>query len=87
MGNALRAARAFRNRTYRILKSYVWWNPKVETMDAKAKKRREVIKKKIEQLRPRLAGAKQQSDDPHEVLDLQKEISALEAEALSLKDA
>jgi len=56
-------------------------------MDAKAKKRREVIKKKIEQLRPRLAGAKQQSDDPNEVLDLQKEISALEAEALSLKDA
>ena len=65
----------------------IWLNEKVTMMDSKAKKRREVIKKKIEQLRPRLAGAKQQADDPNEVLELQNEISALEAEALSLKDA
>ncbi len=55
------------------------------TMDKKAKKRHDVIKKKLEQLRPRLAGAKQQADDPSEISDLQNEIAKLEAEALGLK--
>lgn len=54
-------------------------------MDAKSKKRHEVIKKKLEQLRPRLAGAKQQADDPAEVDDLQKQIHDLEAEMAKLK--
>lgn len=54
-------------------------------MDTKAKKRHEVIKKKLEQLRPRLAGAKQQADDPSEAAGLQKEIDTLEAEMAKLK--
>ncbi len=55
-------------------------------MDKKAKKRHEVIKKKLEQLRQRLAGAKAQTDDPQDVIDLQNEIQKLEAEAAGLKD-
>jgi hypothetical protein len=51
-------------------------------MDKKAKKRCEVIKKKVEQLRQRLAGAKQQPDDPNEVIQLQAEIGRLEAEGI-----
>ncbi len=54
-------------------------------MDKKAKKRCEVIKKKVEQLRLRLAGAKQQPDDPDEVIQLQAEIGKLEAEATHLR--
>lgn len=88
MVNAVCACRSLRNRAHRILthsearqqenRSY--------TMDTKAKKRHEVIKKKLEQLRPRLAGAKQQADDPSEAADLQKEIDALEAEMAKLKE-
>lgn len=54
-------------------------------MDTKAKKRHEVIKKKLEQLRPRLAGAKQQADDPSEAAELQKEIDLLEEEMTKLR--
>ncbi len=56
-------------------------------MDKKAKKRHEVIKKKLEQLRQQLAGAKQQPDDPDEIIQLQAEIGKLEAEALELKQS
>lgn len=54
-------------------------------MDKKAKKRLDVINKKLQTLRPRLAGAKQQDDDPGEVANLEKEIAALEAEVAELK--
>ncbi len=54
-------------------------------MDKKAKKRYEVIKKKLEPLRQRLAGAKAQPDDPDEIVQLQAEIAKLEAEMNSLK--
>ncbi len=54
-------------------------------MDKKAKKRLDVINKKLQTLRPRLAGAKQQDDDPGEVAALEKEISTLEAEVAELK--
>jgi hypothetical protein len=54
-------------------------------MDTKAKKRLEVINKKLQALRPRLAGAKQQADDLDEINALQKEVSALEAEAEKLR--
>ena len=56
-------------------------------MDKKAKKRHEVIKKKLEQLRLQLSGAKQQPDDPAEIVQLQKEIAKLEAEMASLTDS
>lgn len=54
-------------------------------MDTKAKKRLEVINKKLQQLRPRLAGAKQQADDLDEIKALEVEIKKLEDEATSLK--
>ncbi len=54
-------------------------------MDTKAKKRLEVINKKLQQLRPRLAGAKKQNDDPEELRALEKEVQMLEQEAEKLR--
>ena len=54
-------------------------------MDKKAKKRMDVINKKLQSLRPRLAGARQQADDPSEIKELEDEINKLEAEAAELK--
>ena len=54
-------------------------------MDKKAKKRLEVINKKLQVMRPRLAGAKSQDDDPGEVKQLEDEIKKLEAEAVEIK--
>lgn len=56
-------------------------------MDTKAKKRIDVINKKLQALRPRLSGAKQQADDPSEIEALQKEIASLEAEAEKLRNS
>ena len=56
-------------------------------MDKKAKKRIEVINKKVKQLRQALAGAKQQADEPDEVEKLETEIAALEAEAKQLRES
>ena len=44
-------------------------------MDKKAKKRIELLRKKINHLQQRLAGAKQQMDDPDEVQQLESEIA------------
>jgi len=54
-------------------------------MDKKAKKRVEVIKKKLVSLRMQLAGAKQQEDEPGEVAGIEKEIATLEEEATKLR--
>lgn len=54
-------------------------------MDKKAKKRVDVINKKLQSLRPRLSGAKQQADDLDEIKQLENEIAKLEAEAAELK--
>jgi hypothetical protein len=56
-------------------------------MDTKAKKRFEIIQKKLQHLKQQLAGAKKQNDEPGEVRALEKEIASLEAEAAKLKDA
>ncbi len=56
-------------------------------MDKKAKKRLEVINKKLQTLRPRLAGSKAQADDPAELKQLEDEITKLEAEAAELKSS
>lgn len=56
-------------------------------MDKKAKKRLDVINKKLQTLRPRLTGAKQQADDLQEIQELEKEVNALEAEAAKLKES
>ncbi|HMP78550.1 MAG TPA: hypothetical protein PKD54_03805 [Pirellulaceae bacterium] len=54
-------------------------------MDKKAKKRLEVINKKLDSLRRQLSGAKQQLDDPDEVTKLEADIAALNREAEELK--
>lgn len=54
-------------------------------MDKKAKKRVEVLRKKLSSLQQQLAGAKQQPDDPDEPARIQKEIDAAHAEMEQLK--
>ena len=54
-------------------------------MDKKAKKRLDVINKKLQTLRPRLAGSRAQADDPSELKQLEDEIAKLEAEAAEIK--
>ncbi len=54
-------------------------------MDGKAKKRLDVIHKKLQMLRMQLAGAKKQNDEPGEVERLAKEIADLESEGEKLK--
>jgi hypothetical protein len=54
-------------------------------VDKKAKKRLEVIHKKLQVLRPSLAGSRAQADDPEELKALEDEIAKLETEAAKLK--
>jgi hypothetical protein len=54
-------------------------------MDKKAKKRIELLRKKLADLQQRLAGAKQQMDDPGEVRQLEAEIAAAQQEIEKLK--
>lgn len=56
-------------------------------MDKKQKKRIEVINKKLQSLRPRLAGARAQADEPGEVKQLEDEIASLEAEAKEIRES
>jgi hypothetical protein len=54
-------------------------------MDKKAKKRIDLLHKKLLDLRQRLAGAKQQMDDATEVRQLEADIAAAEQEIEKLK--
>ncbi len=54
-------------------------------MDTKAKKRLDVINKKLQHLRQNLAGMRKQNDDPDELRALEREVAALEAEAEKLR--
>lgn len=56
-------------------------------MDKKAKKRVEVLRKKVTQLQQLLAAAKQQPDDPGEPARLQAELDKVQAELHQLKDS
>jgi hypothetical protein len=56
-------------------------------MDKKAKKRIEVLRKKIAQLQQQMVGAKQQPDDPDEPARIQAELDAAKAEIDKLKDS
>jgi hypothetical protein len=49
-------------------------------MDKKAKKRIDMLRKKIVDMQQRLAGAKQQMDDPAEVQQLEADIAAAKQE-------
>jgi hypothetical protein len=55
-------------------------------MDKKTKKKLEILNQKLQNLRPRLAGAKQQNDEPGEVVRLEEEIRQLEAEVKKLRE-
>lgn len=54
-------------------------------MDKKAKKRIEVLRKKVTQLQQRLAGAKEQMDDPEEVRQYESQIAEAQQEIEKLK--
>ena len=54
-------------------------------MDKKAKKRVEVLRKKIESTQQLLKFAKQQMDDPDEVAQYEKTIADAQAEIAKLK--
>lgn len=54
-------------------------------LDKKQKKRIDVINKKLQTLRPRIAGAREQCDDPGELKQLEDELAALEAEAKQIR--
>ena len=56
-------------------------------MDKKAKKRIDLLRKKIGELQPRLAGAKKQIDEPDEVRKLETEIAAAQAEIARLQQS
>ncbi|MEM9366016.1 MAG: hypothetical protein AAGD07_08455 [Planctomycetota bacterium] len=54
-------------------------------MDKKAKKRLDVINKKLQTLRVQLAGSREQADDVAELAELENQVKSLEAEAAELK--
>jgi hypothetical protein len=56
-------------------------------MDKKAKKRIDLLHKKIGDIQQRLAGARKQMDDPQEVRQLESELSAAQQEIEKLKQA
>ena len=56
-------------------------------MDKKAKKRIEVLRKKITQMQQQLAGARQQMDDPQEVQQLETSIAEAQQEIEKLKNS
>lgn len=62
-------------------------NPLVskEFMDKKQKKRLDVLQKKMQQLRQKLAGVKEQADEPGEVEAVEKEMAAVTAEIEKIK--
>ena len=56
-------------------------------MDKKAKKRIELLHKKIDDIQQRLAGARKQMDDPGEVSQLESELAAAQQEIEKLKQS
>ena len=56
-------------------------------MDKKAKKRLDIIRKRLQKLRLQLSGAHKQNDEPGEVERLVAEIASLEQEAEKLKSS
>ena len=55
-------------------------------MDKKAKKRLEVLRQKVEKTQKLIAAAKQQTDDPDEVTQLETQIASFKAEIEQLKN-
>jgi len=55
-------------------------------MDAKAKKKLEVLNQRLQKLRQQLAGARKQPDEPGEAQRLEREVAQVEAEVKRLKE-
>lgn len=56
-------------------------------MDKKSQKRIELLRKKINDVQQRLAGARKQMDDPDEVRQLEKDLAAAKDEIEKLKSS
>ena len=54
-------------------------------MDKKAKKRIDLLNKRLQKLRQQLSGARQQMDEPGDVARLEAEIRSVTAEVLELR--
>lgn len=54
-------------------------------MDKKAKKRIDLLNKKMNDIQQRLSGARKQMDDPSEVRQLEADLAAAKAEIEKLK--
>ena len=54
-------------------------------MDKKDKKKYEVLRQRLIKLQQQLSGAKKQPDDPDDIVRLEKEIAAVQAELEKLK--
>lgn len=68
-----------------VAKRDIFWGKL--SMDKKAKKRLDIVRKTLQKLRLQLSGARQQDDEPGEVERLESEIAALEQEAEKLKSS
>ena len=56
-------------------------------MDKKAKKRIDLLNKKVGDLKQRLAGARKQMDDPREVQQLESDLAVAQQEIEKLKQS
>jgi hypothetical protein len=54
-------------------------------MDKRDKKRIDVLNQKLQKLRQQLSGARRQTDEPDEVVRLEKQVVEVEAELQKLK--
>ena len=54
-------------------------------MDKKAQKKIDALRKRIQNLKQQLAGAKKQMDDPAELKALEKQLADAEAELLKIR--
>ena len=56
-------------------------------MDKKAKKKAEILRKRLEKTQIQLKGAREQMDDPGEVVALENEIEKLHSDINELKNS
>ena len=56
-------------------------------MDKKAKKKLEVLRKRLQQTQTQLKGAREQMDDPSEVASLEQTIEKIQSEIQELKNS
>ena len=55
-------------------------------MDKKAKKRLEILRQKVQKSEKLLAAAKQQTDEPDEVANIERQIAEIKAEIDKIKN-